>query len=291
VHNQSKIHGMLLGLHVGDSLGATLEFKRASKKSDFQRDIIGGGAFDWSPGAATDDTDLMICILQSIANKKSLDIEDLAEKFLEWFAKDPADIGNTTQVAFMRLKKGVHPSKSGLNEEHNQGNGSLMRCAPLVLLYVNDEQLMRDAKAQASITHSYENCIIIDYLFVRALRDVLTGSTKEEIFLKTTDRIKKLLPEIFDSFMNIPNIPWDSLKTSGYMIDTFIAAFWGLHHFTTFEESLIHIVNRGDDSDTVGAVTGALCGAFYGSEAIPNRWLNIIQRRDDISELLANFTT
>ena len=57
---------MLLGLHAGDSLGVTLEFEEARPISDWHREITGGGAFQWRPGQATDDTDLMVCVLKAL---------------------------------------------------------------------------------------------------------------------------------------------------------------------------------------------------------------------------------
>ena len=44
------------------------------------------------------------------------------------------------------------------------------------------------------------------------------------------------------------------------------------------------IVNRGGDSDTLGAITGAICGAYYGVEAIPTRWLENLQYRQRIED-------
>ena len=41
----------------------------------------------------------------------------------------------------------------------------------------------------------------------------------------------------------------------------------------------------GDDTDTVGAITGALAGIIYGSDSIPNEWLDVLARKDDIIEL------
>ncbi len=42
----------------------------------------------------------------------------------------------------------------------------------------------------------------------------------------------------------------------------------------TFEEALIEVINLGGDSDTTGAILGALAGAHYGVGAIPERWLD-----------------
>jgi ADP-ribosylglycohydrolase len=58
----------------------------------------------------------------------------------------------------------------------------------------------------------------------------------------------------------------------GFVRVAFRLAFWELFHAPTFEAALIDVVNRGGDSDTNGAITGALLGAFLGESAIPQRW-------------------
>ena len=70
---------MLLGLHCGDALGATLEFKEGRPFGDFQKDIIGGGTFNWNPGDPTDDTDLAFYLLKNIAKFKKFHPEEYAK--------------------------------------------------------------------------------------------------------------------------------------------------------------------------------------------------------------------
>jgi ADP-ribosylglycohydrolase len=50
----------------------------------------------------------------------------------------------------------------------------------------------------------------------------------------------------------------------------------------SFEEAVTEVVNLGGDTDTAGAILGALAGAHYGVEAIPQRWLDGLQNRDGI---------
>jgi len=42
------------------------------------------------------------------------------------------------------------------------------------------------------------------------------------------------------------------------------------------------VVNLGGDTDTAGAILGAMAGAYYGADAIPKRWLDGLQNRDGI---------
>lgn len=62
----------------------------------------------------------------------------------------------------------------------------------------------------------------------------------------------------------------------GFVRVAFRLAFWQLLHRTSFEEGLLDTVNRGGDADTNGAITGALLGAYYGAEAIPPAWRDIV---------------
>jgi ADP-ribosyl-[dinitrogen reductase] hydrolase len=70
---------------------------------------------------------------------------------------------------------------------------------------------------------------------------------------------------------------------AAFVLDTLKAATWAVLHTSSFEDALIEIVNRGDDCDTVGAVTGALAGALYGADAIPSRWLECLLLRDRVA--------
>jgi ADP-ribosylglycohydrolase len=63
----SRTLGALLGVHCGDSLGATFEFQPWSQiirqYPNGLREIIGGGTLNWPVGHATDDTDLTRAVL------------------------------------------------------------------------------------------------------------------------------------------------------------------------------------------------------------------------------------
>ena len=50
----------------------------------------------------------------------------------------------------------------------------------------------------------------------------------------------------------------------------------------SFEEAVTEVVNLGGDADTAGAILGAMAGAYYGVDAIPQRWLDGLQNREGI---------
>ncbi|GAB4416641.1 MAG: hypothetical protein OHK0056_25070 [Bacteriovoracaceae bacterium] len=275
---------MLLGLHIGDSLGASLEFGPPRDRSNFHRDITGGGAHNWPAGAATDDTELMIELLMSlIETEGKFNIYDFSGRLMEWMVGEPADIGKTTFMAISRMMEGLPPKDWPDYAPNTQGNGSLMRVAPMVF-FPYDFELV---KKQASVTHGHINCAVVDFIFLNALKDALNDVPKETIYknaIKTAHAFDR--DQVTSHLEQIPNLSWDALPTSGWCIHTLGAAFWALLKTKSFEEGLIEIVNRGDDSDSCGAVAGALLGAYYGLESIPERWLKSIRQKTKIKNLI-----
>ena len=83
-------------------------------------------------------------------------------------------------------------------------------------------------------------------------------------------------------------LPSREIRSTGYVVDTLEAAVWSLLQTGSFRDALLTAVNLGDDTDTVGAVCGGLAGLFYGYEAIPADWLDVIQRRRWIEGLCEN---
>jgi len=53
----------------------------------------------------------------------------------------------------------------------------------------------------------------------------------------------------------------------------------------SFGEALVLAVNLGDDADTVGAVTGQLAGALYGTAGMPQRWTDVVACRPAILDI------
>ena len=77
----------------------------------------------------------------------------------------------------------------------------------------------------------------------------------------------------------------DGIKSSGYVVASLEAAVWSLLKTDCFEAALLKAVNLGDDSDTVGAIAGGMAGLFYGYDAMPQEWLDVIKKREWIENL------
>ncbi|WP_374074109.1 ADP-ribosylglycohydrolase family protein [Bdellovibrio bacteriovorus] len=294
-YSHEKVLGMLWGLHAGDSLGAPFEFLPPSSVWHLHTEIVGGGQFRWKVGEATDDTDLMLCVLRAIESPERISFDTLKTEMLAWFDSRPPDIGTTTIRGLRNLKAGLPLRLCGYVDEKFQGNGSLMRVAPLSLLNDNATgtyqggqtfSLAENIETQTKMTHGHKNCVDSDRVLVAALKAVLNGYSKSGVYEVALNEAKKISPLIAERIQKIPTISWENLSTSGFCVDTLCAGLWAFMNYNTLEDALISVINRGDDSDSCGAVAGALCGAYYGASAIPARWLKTLEFREEILAVL-----
>jgi ADP-ribosylglycohydrolase len=86
------------------------------------------------------------------------------------------------------------------------------------------------------------------------------------------------------------NVERDSVKSSGYVVDTLEAAIWCLLNSYSYKSCVLSAVNLGSDTDTAAAVAGGLAGLYYGYRSIPEEWLNVIAKREWIETLCGKFT-
>lgn len=107
------------------------------------------------------------------------------------------------------------------------------------------------------------------------------------ILRKTFDRFQNDRDERsstnFERFIQTPEF---EIKSSGYVVHTLEAALWAFFSTSTFREGALRAVNLGDDADTVGAVYGGLSGAWYGIEAIPIEWIDGLQSKSILDEVV-----
>jgi ADP-ribosylglycohydrolase len=69
------------------------------------------------------------------------------------------------------------------------------------------------------------------------------------------------------------------IKPDGYAPNTLICAADAIRDTDNFEDALVRAVNLGGDADTIGAVTGGLAGALYGTKNIPKRWTDCLEKK------------
>lgn len=271
-----KLKGVVYGAAVGDALGVPYEFKQ---RGTFEcTDMTEGGSHGMPKGTFSDDTSMLIATQDSIRERLGIDTQDMLAKFRLWlydgqYTADGRvfDVGNATSKA---LNKG-----RGRDGEFDNGNGSLMRIAPLAFTNATDDEI----RAVSAITHAHEISKEACVIFVRMLRDVLDNEW-------LPFAIEKNVPDDprFDFMHELEDMPRDKVKSSGYVLDTLGAALWCALHTDSYRECVLAAVNLGDDTDTTACVAGALAGAIYGIDDIPKEWISDLRGKKVIDECLDN---
>ena len=305
--SQERSRGALLGLAVGDALGATLEFSEP-KAPRFptlaagpHRDIVGDGPFRLVPGQVTDDTHMACCLAASLRALGRFDCADVAARYVAW-QEHAFDIGSQTAAALNAVREGTPAARAGFEiwkgaRRPPAGNGSLMRTTPIAVLLADAEERRMAALGDSAITHFDPRCRLACAAFDAAVALAIEGATSREAIRTeafeelrpasvallaeggdqrdVTAALRALEEDLALAAEDDPRLHGRSVhlhRTPGFVRVAFRLAFWELLHAPGFEEGLVDAVNRGGDADTNGAITGALLGAFHGESAIPPSW-------------------
>jgi ADP-ribosyl-[dinitrogen reductase] hydrolase len=137
-----RARGTLIGLAVGDALGAAVEFRPPGSFHPVTG-YRGGGPHGLGPGEWTDDTSMALALADSIA-AVGWDLNDQAERYVAWFKTGKYsvngrlfDIGITTRRALGRYLATGDARSSGDRSEQASGNGSIMRLAPVPIRFAH----------------------------------------------------------------------------------------------------------------------------------------------------------
>lgn len=303
---RSRLQGCIVGLAVGDALGVPVEFEsRETVARHPVTDLRGHGTHNQLAGTWSDDTSLTLCLLDSLTT--GLDYAKIAASFVAWYRKNlwsargsVFDIGNATRRAIARIEKGDDPIYCGGTGEDANGNGALMRIAPLAFFC---RKMDLDQRRQvifnvSGITHGHPRSKFGCWLFVETIVDLISGSEKKKALESASGRIEKWLGQTDPNpewkhyercTPGIVDLPGKEIHSSGYVVHSLEASLWCFLRHDDFATGVLEAVNLGDDTDTTGAITGALAGAALGLEAIRHEWVRGIARSAEILELCEKF--
>ena len=288
-----RIHSSLLGLAIGDALGAPLEF---SKPGSFKpiNDFHGGGMFKLNAGEFTDDTSMALCLAESLNRCNGFDAKDQMETYWKWLAeghlsvRDKAiGVGKTTMRAIFQYKKSGDPYSSVTNSM-SAGNGCIMRLAPVPLFYADDPLKAIEMSGESSrTTHGLQVTIDACKYFGGLIWGALNEVSKEELLSDNYSPINGYWDEHeLESDLSLVSLGSFKKKNppeiigSGYVVESLEAALWAFYNSENFEDGVLKAVNLGNDADTTGAIYGQLAGVYYGLEAIPDRFKNNIAMKN-----------
>lgn len=305
---REQVFGGILGVVTGDALGLPVQFlTRQEIRENPIKSMTGYGTFNTPPGTWSDDSSLTLCLVENLCHH-GYDVEVIGQSFVSWYKEgrwtpfgQAFDIGGATGEAMENLVTGVHPLQAGPVHERSNGNGSLMRILPAAIYFAGkeDRELVNRICEISRITHGHPRSQLACCLYSLMIKELLnhqepaaaydTMRHKAAVLFNGTDLTGEL--QHYERVINgiLPGLPEDEIKSGGYVVDTLEAAVWCTLNYQNFADTLLAAVNLGEDTDTVGAVTGGLAGVYYGYGNIPEDWVGAIQRVKEIKSLCRQF--
>lgn len=257
-----QARGMLVGLAVGDALGAVAQ-GRARGTFAPVTGIDGGGPFNLKPGQWGAATSMALCVGQMLRSAHGWDAEDAMRRFGNWrdfgyLAATGACLGldHETGAALEAYRATGNPY-AGSGDAPHPGAGAIARLAPVVLAYGSRaESAQAVAQLQCRLTHAspLAQRVVANMAQVMSVGDF------------------SILPR--------PDAPPEA--GAGDVMTTIHAAYWALGRGGSFADVLLAAVNLGGDAMAAGAVTGQLAGRLHGYARIPQGWRDILWDHDRI---------
>ena len=312
--------GSMLGMAIGDAMGAPVEFQPLSYTYDLIKDMgeKTRGNFDLKPGQWTDDTSMGLCLADSLIEKKGeFKARDIMMRFLLWWfygynnafrfdnkSRHSVGLGGNISGSFR-----TYLATYGQNEytiygnKETSGNGSIMRNAAIPICYYRDRNsALKYAGLQSKITHQGDEasgcCQLLTFIIVKILnggqlKEVLNNLGKEfqSDCCKSVYCLAKSEQEGNDKNRNWnwkdPNFKYSEERArnnpgyiGSYCMDGLAMALHVLYYTNTFVDAILKVVNLRGDADSVGSVVGQIAGAYYGIDNIPKEWINTINKWD-----------
>ena len=259
-------------------------------------------------GTWSDDTSMTIATIDSIAETGEINVSDIMNRFLRWYNKADYtagnlvfDIGMTTQMSLEKYSMGKNPIECGQKREYSNGNGSLMRMLPIAYYIwsnaIEDDEATKLINELSSITHAHPISQLGCKIYCDYLSYLMDGADIYYAYymIQQNDYEKYYPKEVVEKYQRILDgsiivQSASNISGSGYIVDTLEASIWASFNSENYEGALKNAINLGDDTDTVGAITGSIAGIMYGYNDIPEKWVSAIKKIDYIMDLCKSFT-
>nr|WP_294508295.1 inositol monophosphatase family protein [uncultured Rhodopila sp.] len=276
--------GCMLGMVIGDSLGSQVEFQTAesirTRYPDGVRDLADSPVWRTLAGQPTDDSELGLTLARSLVRTGVYSPEDAAAAYGRWYASGPFDIGGTTALAFGAANSAPADKAAAARnaaDTRSQANGSLMRIAPIGVWAASPEEAAAAADTDSGLSHPHPVCRAACAAYTAAISTALAGGNRDAMMQTAVRIARQAGPEAASVLLSLENAaagvaPKDFQHQMGWVLIALQNAFYHLAAGTALEPALIRTVGSGGDTDTNGAIAGALLGAADGRASLPVRW-------------------
>ena len=302
--HHDRIRGAVLASALGDAFGAPYE---GGFLEQLLWRILGRqkGKRRW-----TDDTQMSVDVIKSLLACKRVDQDDLAQRFAHSY-RWSRGYGPGAAKLLKRIRQGEHwqLAHRAIYANGSFGNGGAMRAAPVGLFYGTEdkEKLIQAVQAATRITHAHPVGLDGAVLIALTVALMFQGASVPEIFkqvrlsLETMDMLNRLavaeqllLPthSPYSSHLPAPTQQVASELGNGIRAkDSCVTALYiGLAlREAPFSRLLSYTREVGGDTDTIGAMAGAIWGAACGYRQLPQELLQELEQRHFLEELAQRF--
>jgi poly(ADP-ribose) glycohydrolase ARH3 len=293
---EAKYLGSMVGSAVGDAMGE-LAFKYTEQK---KLSAVVGRLKELR---YTDDTAMAIGLATSVAQLGKIDIQHLGETFRRNFELEPwrGYASGPPSIFAMVRSLGISYTEAAqrlFGGTGSFGNGAAMRIAPLGLFFCDSPEIYKLACASAGVTHAHPVGKDGAAVQARAVAYVVKLGLKKGFLprpfvrdlaefsqtIKIREKIK-LIEKLFDEDVS-PAAAANRLGRSVAVQESMPFAIYSfISNPNSFEACLYCAIMHGGDRDTLGAMAGAISGAYLGIDAIPLEWRSKLENLTSIEKL------
>lgn len=313
---RQKVAGALYGMALGDAMGMPAELWGKQKAVKFFgkiEELLDGPAendvaFNYKKGQFTDDTGQALVLLDSISSTDYVvDTKDIAVRMLQWAEKENAFenniLGPTSKIALANFRDGIEDRKI---TDKALSNGSAMRIAPIGCLFTPErkERIVDYVYEVSCATHTSDVTIagaamvavavssaLINEDFEKVIQDVFeieeAGYQKgcETFSPRLSERLKiglELARRYKGDDEAFSGKIYDIVGTGVGVIESVPAAISVAYYAQDPNKACLLCANLGGDTDTIGAMATAICGAYTGVQGIRPEYIEVLKKQNDV---------
>ncbi len=301
-----KIKGAIYGMALGDALGLGTEFmtqkeiktyypEGLTSFSQFIRDMH--RSFH-TPGSWTNDTEVILRILEPVIEDEKVDIVRVAHKLLDWYKEEPNDLNTPYRIVIPTEGWADNPivvsHRTWRSNKLLDASNEALNRALIIGIFADEETPISElSRRLVNITHDDSRCVATAALAAHFVNSYLYHDIEPEyqmlwdVCRNIDDRVLPYLRTAHEG--SIEDFHLDDEETWWYTRKTLGVSLWALWHCKTPEEILYTIVNAGGDADTNASLAMMLAGLKFGYEALPSLKEKIIdkERLDDAASRLS----
>ncbi|XP_012497798.1 PREDICTED: poly(ADP-ribose) glycohydrolase ARH3 isoform X2 [Propithecus coquereli] len=297
----SRFRGCLAGALLGDCVGAIYEAHDTVDLTSVLRHVQSLEPDLGTPGSArtealyyTDDTAMARALVQSLLAKEAFDEVDMAHRFAQEYKKDPdRGYGAGVITVFKKLlnpkcRDVYEPARAQFNGKGSYGNGGAMRVAGISLAYSSVQDVQKALAVHLALQGESSSEHFLEQLLghmeelegdAQSVLDARELGMEERPYSSRLKKIGELLDQDSVSREEVVSelgngiAAFESVPTAIYCFlrcmepDPEIPSA-----FNSLQRTLIYSISLGGDTDTIATMAGAIAGAYYGMDQVPESW-------------------